>query len=341
LLLLLLPFAAKSQKWVADTLTINFGKAPQQCSFRIDTAIDYRNQFPEFVSVFEQKKWLFFPVDQVVKTALPLGAEMKAAYQPISALDSSYNINIREFYISNTPSAYMRDLQLFSTLELYKSNGSEGPQLLGTFYYETKLSQKKKQAITDGYETLIDNWNKQLSADVVAIEQGIDKFTPEKYYHFRRGITAVKRNFYTSAEVFGGLNFWGVDGELWFSEPEGNRIFNRGTGMLRYVNHPTFEAIAIGRGIRHWNYRVTNKWLFTHKMAFLIGFNKWKDMATAHHKLEEIALFDLSFTQQINLNQFDKTGVVFGVGLMEDLHYIIYYKPEFKIGLTLNCAYKF
>jgi len=340
LALLFIPFTGKSQKWIADTLTIDFGKTQQNCSFRIDTVVDYRNQFPEFISVYEQKKWLFFPVDQIVKTAQPISKLIVSTFQPNAITDSSYRVGIREFFISNSSSTFFRDLKLFSTIELYKSNEHDS-SLVGTFYYERKLTQKKKAEIKDGYETLIDDWNKQFSSDIVAAEQGIDQFMPEKYYHFRRGKEWAYRNLYASAEFFGGLSFWGVDGELWFSEPEGNRIFNRSANIIRYVNHPTFQSIAIGRNIRHWNYRLNDDLLFVNKIVFLIGFNKWKDMKTVRHKLEEIPLFDLSFTQQINYNKFDKSGLVFGVGLMEDVHYIIYHKPEIKIGLSLNCAYKF
>ncbi len=46
-------------------------------------------------------------------------------------------------------------------------------------------------------------------------------------------------------------------------------------------------------------------------------------------------------TQQINYNPLDKKGFVFGLGLMEDAHYIIYHKIKLNVGLSLNCAYKF
>lgn len=341
ILFLLIPLAGRSQKWVADSLTIGFGETAkmEHLSFSIENATDTRNQFPEFISVFERKKWLFFPVDQIVKTKQPLSEHFIQRFQSDSTASLSYKVNIKQFYINQQVELGKRKYHLFSTLEWYSSGVDSIP--VGTFYYERSFQQKKKLPVGNGYEKLIDEWSKKMTGDVLLVEKEIDQFLPDQLYHFRRGKTAVNRNFYTSVELFAGLDFWGIDGQLWFSEPEGNRIFNRATGIIRYVNHPAFQAIAVGRNVRLWNYRVTNHWLFTHKLAFLIGFNNWKDMKTVRHKLEEVPLFNLSFTQQINFNGFDQTGFVFGLGLMEDLHYIIYHQPELKIGLALNCAYKF
>jgi hypothetical protein len=213
--------------------------------------------------------------------------------------------------------------------------------LVGSFYYERSFSQKKKENIGVGYETLIEDWCNQFERDVQSVQNGLDQVMPDKLYYFRRGAKAIEKNFYISVDLFSGLNFRGIDGELWFSEPEGHRIFNRSSGIIRYLDYPDFQSIAIGSNVRHWNYRISDSWLFTHKMALLLGVNNWKDMKTVSHKLEEILLFDASMTQQINYNPLDKMGFVFGLGLMEDVHYIIYHKIGFNIGLSLNCAYKF
>lgn len=228
---------------------------------------------------------------------------------------------------------------MYSTLEFYTA-GNES-NLLGTFYYERAFQQKKKLPASEGYEKLLDLWSHAMVSDVTAVQQEIDLLVPGQLSHFRRGQKALDNNLYASLDFFGGLNFRGVDAQLWFSEPEAQRIYNRSTGIIRYVNHPTFQAIAIGRNVRHWNYRLAPKWLFTHKLAFLIGINNFKDMQTARHKLQEIPLFNLSFTQQLNYNGLDKNGLVLGAGLMEDFHYIIDHKPKLNLGLAFNIAWKF
>jgi hypothetical protein len=343
LFLVFIPLLVFCQKWVADTITISFGDNEKNInsSFSLANVKDCRNTFPEYISVFEQKKWLFFPVDQIVKTNLPLSTNFRNKFQSEKENSGNYSISINQFDIKNTTGMGKRHLILSSTLELSEIVKTEDTILVGTFYYERSLSQKRKEGISSGYEKLIEDWNKQFAEDVLSVQNGLDQITSDKLYYFRRGSKAIKKNFYTSAEIFTGLKFWGIDGELWFSEPEENRIFNRSSGVIRYLNYPNVQSIAFGSNVRHWNYRVSDHWLFTHKMALLLGVNNWKDMKTVAHKFEEIFLLDASMTQQINFNPLDKKGFVFGMGLMEDAHYIIYHKIELNIGLALNLAYKF
>jgi hypothetical protein len=341
--LVVLPLFGICQKWVADTIIIRFGNSEKidNCSFNLLNVSDLRNAFPEYISVFQHKKWLFFPVDQIVKTNQTLAQDLKDKFKPDLKVAGNYTASIHQFDIKNTATLEKRELTLFSTIELSEIDPTNDTILVGSFYYERSFSQKKKAKISLGYEKLIEEWSNQFTVDIQLVQNGLDQANADKIFYFRRGEKAVKKNFYTSVEIFAGLNFWGIDGELRFSEPEGNRKFNRRSGVIRYMNHTDFQSIAVGSNMRRWNYRISDRWLLTNKMAFLLGVNNWKDMKTASHKLEEIFLFDASMIQQINFNPLDKTGFVFGLGLMEDANYIIYHKIKFNVGLSLNCAYKF
>ena len=340
-LCLICPLISSGQKWVADSIIVSFGRHDTLTgTFNVLNATDWRAEEPECISVFEQKKGVFFPVDQIVKTKIALSNEFTRKFSSDSLVNQNYRVDIHEFFVKNSTTTGKRDLTLFSILELSKY-GEADSTFLGTFYYEQSFIQKKKIPVEKGYETLLEEWGKNFVSDVIAVDQGLDTVLIDNFYHFRRRKHAVKKNLYIGLDFFAGLNFWGVDGEMWFSEPEGSRIFTRNIGIIRYVNHPDFQAIAFGKNVRLWNYRFSEKWLFTHKLALLVGFNNWKDMDTADHKLEEIPYFNCSFSQQINYNLFDQSGLVFGIGIMEDAHYIIYHNPKLKVGLSLNCAYKF
>lgn len=341
LLILLIPFAGFSQKWVADSITIDFGSEKMsQSAILVNSVSDLREESSTFISVFEQKKALVFPVDQIVKLQRPLESEFVSRFTPDTTVNINLKVDIQRFYINQSTSLGKRNYTLFSTLEVYNSTQSDS-SFLGTFYYEYFYTNKEKDSLTSGYEAIIDKWSHTFVTDVMSVSVGLDNVIGDNLYHFRRGQHAIRKNFYTEVEAFAGLNFWGIDGALWFSEPEGNRVFNRQIGIMRYVNRPTFQSIAVGRNVRMWNYRFTDKWLFTNKIAMLVGFNNWKDMDTVPHKMEEILVLNASMTQRINYNQFDKSGLVFGLGVMEDFYYVVYNKPKLSVGLTLNCAYKF
>lgn len=341
LCLFLMPTYLFAQNWVADTLSISLGvNDTLQYSFSIDRVMDSRPEQERFVSVYEKKKFLFFPVDQIVRTEKPLQLEFLNKFEQDSINIPKFAVDISRFYLNEVTGLGVREVTLSTTFELSRLE-KEDTSFLGTLYYEFPHQVKKKVPLTDAYEKTIDAWGAQLNKDLTLIDKNLDVVLKDNLYHFRRGAKPIKKNFYTELELFGGLNYWGIDGELWFSEPEGNRIFTRQVGIMRYVSLPTHQAVAIGKNVRMWNYRVNDQMLFTNKIAVLIGFNNWKDMGTTSHKLEELAYFNASFTQRINFNQLDQTGLVFGLGIMEDFSYVIYHQPQVRIGLTANCAYKF
>lgn len=337
-----LPSLVFGQKWVADTLVVSFGKsAIPNCTFSIGKVFDSRSGSPDFLSIFEHKKWLYFPVDQVVVVPSPLAGEFSQKFIAGSDSVPLYGVNVARFVINKKDTNRNRNLSLLATLEVYNVSNTGDSVFFGTFYYEQILKQKKKEMLSLGYEQIIDDWARRFVSDIVSVDAGLTALNPDNFYHFRRGERAVNKNLYASVEMYYGFDFYGCDAELWFSEPEDAKIFQRNSGVLRFVNYRNSQAVALGRQVKRWNYRFSNNWLFTNKVMLLLGINRWKDHQQVAHKFEEIFLFDASMSQQINYNKLDETGFVFGVGLVEDLHYVIHRKISFNIGLSFNCAYKF
>lgn len=330
----------KAQEWVGDTISVCFDYPDSLDNpANVVQIEDKRSRDVHFLSVYEQKKALFFPVDQIVQTKQPLSRVFQREFTSIQTNVPDFNAEIHRFYITKSASMFSDRLKLYATIS---ASGITDTLQWGTLYYELPFDYKKKKIpVEEAYNRILQKWGQQFTTDLLEIDSGLDSLPLGDLYHFRRNAEPVQRNFYTGIDVFAGLNFWGVDAELWFSEPEGNRIFNRSMRMMRYVEHPDFRAIAFGRDVRLWNYRINKNWLFTNKIILLFGINNWKDMDTTPHTLEEILYMNVSFTQKIQYNRFDQKGLVFGFGLMEDAHYVIYHKPKLKIGLSLSCSYKF
>lgn len=327
-----------SQSWVADTIQVNFGSPDTLRTNFLLEASENRDE-SRVISVFERKKLLFFPVDQVLvlENSLAQSFEKKFSGKKNSP---SIKIGIERFYLQQAKMLNKWEMMLFTAIELREIQ-NDSAFFLGTIYYEHPLFLSSKLSVSAACESLIDDWLVKFSGDLVGVQNEVDIMVPGSMKHFRRDKYVIRKNLYTEVEAFAGLSFWGFDVSVWFSEPESNTVFDREIGLIRYVNHPDFQSIAFGRNIRLWNYRFSKSLLFSHKIAFLMGINKWNDIKNTSHRLEEIPLFDLSFTQRIHYNRFDEKGLVFGLGLMEDFHYIIYQKPKVNLGLTLNFAYKF
>jgi hypothetical protein len=339
-LILLLGFkTACAQKWIADTVKIEVcfpdsTKTPVS----IHKVNDLRLVEHNFISVFEKKKWLVFPVDQVVVSHQPLSKVLKNKLSTPETTNPTFDLDIQQFTIHRTPSWFK------TSYKLYASIGLQNPTtktITGSLHYEMASTKSNKISTETAYLETIQQWGQKFTADLYSVSQGTDTLIAGSLPSFRRGALLPKNNFYIETEFFGGLHFRGMDAALWFSEPEGAQIFNRSIRMIRYVEHPNVRAIALGRDVIRWNYRINNNWLFDNKFVLLFGINNWKDLDTVSHKLEEILYMNASLTQRISLNQRDKSGLVFGIGIIEDVHYIIYHRVKLNVGISLSCAYKF
>jgi len=339
--LLCYPLISRSQNWTTDTVSVPFGLINlENSTFHFNGGKDLRRVPPSLISVFEKKKGLVFPVDQVVITDKPLIEQLNLKFSGKGREMACFYPSIANFEIIQSQSLFKRTFKLSSAIELWEIKTDRDTLLFGTFYHERYFTQKKKSKIEEGYTSIIDAWANSVQGDIIAAQQDVDLLMPGQMYHFRRGKTAINPNLYLSGDFFMGIDFWGIDGELWLSGPELGERFLRTSRILRYQEHPIVRSVALGNNVDLLHYRFSPRCLFTNKNAFLIGFNNWKDMKTASHKFEEIFLFEISATQKVTYNRFDRKGVTAGIGLMESFRYIVHHKPELKIALVVNFALK-
>lgn len=140
----------------------------------------------------------------------------------------------------------------------------------------------------------------------------------------------------------GGLDFWMVEGEVVFAEPEASRRFRQSGYMVRYRNEKKFESIAFTRNSEHFMFRMNNSMLLDINTNFLIGVNKWKDMWEEEHPIWHIVLLDLSITQYILYTPFNsQPGFIIGAGLLENAYYVPDGIFKFKPGLGIQMGYRF
>ena len=70
------------------------------------------------------------------------------------------------------------------------------------------------------------------------------------------------------------------------------------------------------------------------------GFNKWNDISTVDHKLNDAIIFDASLSQSILFNPLDKKSFIFGAGILENIYYIYSRGNRFQIGFTMYFGIK-
>lgn len=331
--------ALTAQSYIADTIYVKF-QYDSVITINNSTSVsDKRDIQSNFVSVYEKKKWLFFPVDQVVLTNKDLASGFKEYLQTANA--SQYHINIHQFNIDYKRGMFKHSLNLNASFELYGSNSTKNNALLGVFYYDMHSSNKRKIAVTEAYSTAISNFNSEFVWDLNAVCSDTTSHWEAGKNHYRKGQGIVSKNLFISSDIYYGLGFWGFDAEIYFAAPEPAQKFKQKSRMFRYMNFENRQSAAFSSGVSYLNYRLNNNYLFQNKSAFLLGFNKWNDVDEKKRTLEEIFLFQFSMMQRLSFNTLDKSGFVFGVGVMEEVSYVIYNKPMFNIALLLHCSYKF
>jgi hypothetical protein len=328
----------KGQSYVADTIRVKIQKNDSILFRHSLKVVDHRIEDPRFVSVYEKKKWLFFPVDQIVTANQPV-AEGLMSYQDKESHDK-YLLDIHEYYIQQTSSLFKRNFKLNGAFELSELGNSD-TTFLGSFYYEQTLQKSKKLLDSISYSEVLSLYTNLIISDLDAVCNNATKITKSGDYHFRSGAKTAPKNLYLTTDVYHGFNFWGFDAEVYFSDPEPSDKFSRNSRMFRYLNYTNRESMALSGKVTLLNYRLSDQWLFQNKHAFLLGFNNWHDIDEAKRTFEQILLFQLTASQRICYNMLDKKGITFGIGIMEEASYIIYNKPTFNIGFVISCGYKF
>jgi hypothetical protein len=328
----------KSQSYVADTIRIKTQKK-DSIQFRYSLkVVDHRIEDPRFISVYEKKKLLFFPIDQIVIDYRPVAEELLSCQNKGSS--DNYLLNIHEFYIQQTSSLLKQNFKLNGTLELSELKNSD-TTLMGTFYYEQVLPKSKKLNDSSGFSEALSLYTNQIIHDLNTVCDNVSGINKTGDYHFRKEVKAAPKNLYLTNDTYFGHNFWGLDAEICFSDPEPANKYSRNSRMLRYIKYSNHESMAISSKISLLNYRLSNHWLFQNKHAFLFGFNNWHDIDEAKRTFEELFLFQLTASQKIYYNTLDKKGITFGLGLMEGASYIIHNNPTFNMGFVFSYGYKF
>ncbi len=309
-----------AQTYVADTIRVSLDNQVFEKFHSRLSATDFREENPYFISVFEKKKGLVFPVDQIVNARKPLHSYF--ANDADTASNKSYHLEIHDFYLSEI-------------------NKASDTTYLGIFYYERPEKFNKKDSLLQSYQNVWMSFSTQFYADLSLITSDSIPDNKPFTYHFNPGQKPAPKNFYVSLDGYYGYTFWGIDAEIYFAAPEMAQKFTRNTRMFRYLNYGNRESAAFSTQVSQFNYRLNQRWLFQNKHGFIFGLNKWNDVDEAKRTFEELFLFQYAFSQRLTYNPLNKKGLTFGIGLMEETSYIIYNDPFFSVALLFNCAFKF
>jgi hypothetical protein len=141
--------------------------------------------------------------------------------------------------------------------------------------------------------------------------------------------------------AFAGRNWYGLQGEIFFSRPEISNRYKTTSGIVRYQNNSDYESLSIGRNSEHFTFRKNDNLSLDIDLNILLGFLKWKDVKVHNPTLYQIFNAEVSSIQSIILDRKNKQGFTFRVGAIESLTYIYNKKLKFHAGGFLGFGYKY
>ena len=344
LLFIVLSFSVYGQKFVSDSLVVEFGKSDlQKINATVDTIIDKRNLKPNCIAITERKKYYNVPIDYRILTSKSLNVEFKEMFsnKTDSTTDTKYRLEIKEFNIIAEPKFLKNNYTCNSIISVYSVKNNINTYK-GTLVYETRNAVKKnKKQPQKEYETFIDFWKIGFATDMNAIVLHSPGDSTFSLPNFIKQQSDFRKNLIISSDVAIGSDSWIVDGEIMFSRPQPQKQFYRQGNILRYRNEKKYESLEFSIVNKQYNYWLNNNFTFVLKPKLFWGLNCWNNNEYSKHGLQDIFLFDFSVTQNILYNPIYKRGIICGLGIMESATWIyseqVKFKPYmmFQIGIKL------
>jgi hypothetical protein len=339
MILLIYPAIALPQYITTDTVYIDFiPDTLVPVNYVVSEVTDNRAVHPNLVSYARKKKFILVPVDQALLTHEKLAAIIMRGFQQPSAPLDTLLLGINYFIIDRYKGYFGSPYILKADIPVYKLSSTDtlpaGTLVYNYSYQPLRGKQKKVQVC----EQLLNKWHTEFKMDLMitagylhndnpAPENLVEK--PLKRAHF------LHANLGTTI----GLNFWQVEGELYFTRPEtGKQQWFLGN-IVRYQHTPDFEMIGFGKKSEHFASRINDSWTLEIASNVLLGFLKWKE--TENIKLYQLLQFSLSSIQTVNYNKKNTSGLQLKAGLFENFYYVINMKPKLQAGIYLGAGYKF
>ena len=332
-----------SQKFLTDTIYIDFKgdtilSAGQVC---IKGVIDNRDEIPNFVMYRTKKKFLILPVDQEILTIKPVSEAIQNGFRTNDNCSLSYTIHINKLEIEKREGRFSSSTFLVADIPVFKHK-SDSSHYLGTLYYDHLYHPlHKKELFPESAQNLLYNWHATFKTDLIrlnTLQDNSDKELPLNLI-----IAPDDKPLYLQIRtgVFAGRNWYGLQGEIFFSRPEISNRYKTTSGIVRYQNNSDYESISIGRNSEHFTFRKNDNLSLDIDLNILLGFLKWKDVKMHNPTLYQIINAEVSSIQSIILDRKNKQGFTFRAGTIEALAYVYDKKLQFNAGGFLEIGYKF
>jgi len=332
----------KAQKFLPDTLFVEFhgDSLIDMGPVNIMEINDTRKENPNFVRFETRNKYLLIPVDYEIYTKQPLSSGIFSGISRDTSRKYNYVLDIRKFEIETKKRRFSKQVYLVADIPVYE-HIDDTNHYLGTLYYDyLYLPQAKKESPSKSTENLLTRWHTDFKIDLLTIESVSSGTTPDITPNFISDPKIKSLYLNTIGGTFIGLDWWGVQGEVYFTRPETDTRNHYASGIIRYQNNPDYESFALGKSSEHYTLRRNRNLILDADLNILLGFCKWKDIEIHNPTLYQLFDMELSSVQSIVYNPLNARGIIVRIGVIENLSYVINKKLKLQAGLFLGLGFK-
>ncbi len=324
---------------VQDTILVPFGRINHHAiPYPLDEIKDLRPRKDRVLDIVEKNRYVFFPVDHLVVTPEPMAQNIKNLFNDtIAKLGARFKLEIEDFRIYPVNGLLFSYHSLDASLRVFQDK-----QYKGLLLYNEEVPQKilGKEKIENSYKFALEQWQFHFISDMNRLAgYEMDKWQ-EGFYNFRPGQESARRYLNLTAKTTRLLSGWLLDGELNFSTYEARAKKHENGNMIRFREAGKFQSFGMGRKSEHFKIRLSPRFAFDLHSIFILGINKWKDVETADRRLEEVILFNYTLGQEILFHSFARNGLQAGIGIVEDVYYIVHHRVRFNPGISLKIGIK-
>ncbi len=282
-----------------------------------------------------RKKLLIIPVDQEIATQVPINQWLASNLSSTQKTVDTLSLEINYFSIKKKNFHFSAFYALEADIYIYKNQKPLG--MLSYNYPYTPANSKTPVPVV--HEQVINAWQQAVKIDLLTSSAFFrDSLTtkPEVYLPVQM---SKPEYLNLGVAIIAGIDFWQVDGELYFTRPETTKRNLYRAGLIRYQYTDDFEMISFGKRTEHLFLRISPMWAIDINSNLLIGINKWHNAEEI--KLEQIFQLSASSAQALAFGKVNQPGMTFRLGLFENVYYIVYMAPKIQLGVYLSAGYKF
>jgi hypothetical protein len=330
------------QKFLTDTIRVNFhaDSLIDNRQFNILEIQDLRDDNPCFVRFESKKKYLFIPVDQEIYTKRPLAEEILSGFSEDTRRSVNYSLDIRKFEIIRKKERFSSSVYLVADIPVYEMV-LDTNRYIGTLYYDYLYQPlRDKESSQESTENLLSKWHTDFKIDLLTIRSDSSGIANDITSNF---IDNPKvRSLYLNIQggSFVGANWWGMQGEIYFSRPETSLRGHFSSGIIRYQNNSDYESFAIGKNSEHYTLRKNKVLSVDIDLNILMGFCKWKNIELNDPTLYQLFDVEVSSIQSLMYNPLNSRGLTARIGLIENISFIIDKRIRFQPGIFFGLGFK-